>query len=142
MGLCEMLAKLLIDFGLVILIWMTQLVVYPSFTHFGKDELLGWHQKYTTAISVIVMPLMLGQVVLHGFFLYVDFDAIKLIAGVLIGLTWVNTFLFAVPLHNKISFGQEVIQSARALIKINWVRTFLWSAVFLLTLFDYLRSQG
>ncbi|GAB4252221.1 MAG: hypothetical protein Tsb0034_30980 [Ekhidna sp.] len=137
-----MLAKLLIDFGLVILIWMTQLVVYPSFTHFGQDELLNWHQKYTTAISVIVMPLMLGQVVSHGFILYSNFNAIKLIAAILILLAWINTFLFAVPLHNKIGFGQEIIESARALVKINWVRTFLWSAVFLLTLFDYLRNQG
>ncbi|WP_425392056.1 hypothetical protein [Ekhidna sp.] len=137
-----MLAKLLIDFGLVILIWMTQLVVYPSFTHFGQDELFSWHQKYTTAISMIVMPLMLGQVISHGYFLYSDFDILKLIAAILIGIAWINTFFYAVPLHNKISFGQEIIESAKGLVKLNWLRTFLWSGVFLLSLFDYLKNQG
>ena len=137
-----MLAKLLIDFGLVILIWMTQLVVYPSFTHFGKDELFRWHQKYTTAISIIVMPLMLGQVVSHGFFLYADFDILKLIAAIIIALALVITFFYAVPLHNKISFGQKIIESARGLVKINWIRTCLWSGVFLLSVFDYLKNQG
>ncbi|WP_420318478.1 hypothetical protein [Ekhidna sp.] len=137
-----MLAKLLIDFGLVILIWMTQLVVYPSFTYFGKDELFTWHQKYTKAISIIVMPLMLGQVVVHGYFLYTDFDAIKLIAGILIGLSWINTFSFAVPLHNQISAGQDIVESAKGLVKINWFRSALWTIVFLLSLFDYLKNQG
>ena len=58
-------ATTLVDFGLFILIWLTQLVIYPSFTYFREQDLTRWHRKYTRAISYIVMPLMLGQVGLH-----------------------------------------------------------------------------
>ncbi len=135
-----MIARLLIDFGLVILIWMTQLVVYPGFTHFEEANLINWHQRYTTAISIIVMPLMLGQVAIHALGLFHEFNWLKLLVVFLIGLAWINTFFFAVPLHNKIGIGEEVLASARELVRINWFRTGIWSAVFLLSLVDYLRS--
>ena len=104
--------KLLIDFGLVILIWMTQLVVYPSFTYYDPDDLVRWHEKYTTAISILVMPLMLGQIAIHGYSMISGFSWLSLIAFVLVILTWVNTFFFAVPLHNLIGSNQQVTESA------------------------------
>lgn len=132
--------KLLVDFGLVILIWMTQLVVYPSFTYYAASDLVAWHQRYTTAISILVMPLMLGQLVLHGSSVYSSFSMLGVMALVLIALAWINTFFFAVPLHNKIGAGQEVMESAQGLVKTNWYRTVLWSAVFVISLLDYLRT--
>ena len=134
--------KLIVDFGLVILIWMTQLVVYPSFTYYSESNLYGWHQKYTTAISIIVMPLMLSQVAMHGYGLYQSFSLFKLISAILIGLIWINTFFYAVPLHNKIGMNQEVLASAAQLVKVNWFRTISWSVVFLLGLYEFLRNQG
>ena len=53
--------RLLLDFGLCILIWMVQLVVYPSFLFFSFNNLFTWHKTYTKAIALIVIPLMLGQ---------------------------------------------------------------------------------
>ena len=126
--------KLIVDFGLVILIWMTQLVVYPSFTHYAANDLIGWHGRYTTAISIIVMPLMLLQVGLHGWQLINDFSWIGLGAVVLIGLAWANTFFFAVPLHNQIAAERNVLEAAASLVRVNWFRTVVWSLVFLLGL--------
>ena len=136
-----MLYKLLVDFGLVILIWMTQLIVYPSFTYFNPDDLVRWHDKYTTAVSIIVMPLMLGQIALHSYSLYSGFSWMTFVAFAFVILTWINTFFFAVPLHNLIAANQEVSESAQGLVRVNWYRTFLWSVVFLIGLFQYLRSQ-
>ena len=93
-----MIWKSIVDFGLVVLIWMTQLVVYPSFTYFSENDLINWHSRYTTAISLIVMPLMLAQVAIHGFALFQNFTWLGFFVAVLIGLVWVNTFFFAVPL--------------------------------------------
>ena len=132
--------KLILDFGLVVLIWMTQLVVYPSFTYFSENDLLNWHGKYTTAVSIVVMPLMLGQLAIHGFFIYEQFTWTRVIALILIGLVWINTFLFAVPLHNQIASGTLAMESASGLVRVNWYRTILWSAVFLLGLWEYLRK--
>lgn len=132
--------RLLIDFGLVVLIWMTQLVVYPSFTYFQPGDLVRWHEKYTTAVSIIVMPLMLGQLVAHSYDLSQVFTWWRAVAFILILLAWVNTFFFAVPLHNKIGANQEVIASAKRLVAVNWYRSGLWSVVSLLSLIEYLRN--
>ena len=134
-----MLWKSIVDFGLVVLIWMTQLVVYPSFTYFSENDLLNWHSRYTSAVSLVVMPLMLGQLFLHGWWLYQDFSWVGLIALLLVGLTWINTFFFAVPLHNHIATGIGISEAAHQLVRINWYRTILWSVVFLLGVFAALR---
>lgn len=135
-----MLPKLLVDFGLVVLIWMTQLVVYPGFTYYSKPDLIDWHTKYTIYISIIVMPLMVAQAGIHGWQLFNEFSLIGVSTFVLIVLIWVNTFFFAVPLHNEISAQQNVMEAAQGLVRINWYRTVLWSVVFLLSVWDYLRN--
>lgn len=132
--------QLLIDFGLVILIWMTQLVVYPSFTYFQEADLINWHRKYTTSVSILVLPLMLCQVILHFYGLYDDFGVLRVVALILIGLAWINTFLIAVPLHNKIRHGNEVMALVQRLIHINLYRTAIWTAVFLISLYYHLRN--
>lgn len=124
--------KSIIDFGLVVLIWMTQLVVYPSFTHFSEGDLINWHSKYTSAVSIIVMPLMIGQLVVHGVSIYEQFSVVKLLALILIGFAWINTFFYAVPLHNQIAQGENEAEAANALVRVNWYRTVGWTAVFLL----------
>jgi len=125
----------LIDFGLVILIWMTQLVVYPSFAYFSSGDLLLWHRRYTRAISFLVIPLMLAQLLTHGIGLWQHFSVPRLLAAALIGSIWVNTFVYAVPLHNKISAGSDIASSAKQLVAVNWYRTVLWTVVFLLGIF-------
>ena len=132
--------KAIVDFGLVVLIWMTQLVVYPSFTYFSENDLVNWHTRYTAAVSIMVMPLMLSQVALHGLGLVQDFAWIKVGAAVLIGLAWVNTFFYAVPLHNQIAAQQDVALASKGLVSVNWIRTVLWSLVFLLTVLEKARS--
>ena len=53
--------RLLVDFGLLVLIWIIQLIIYPSFLFYRAKELITWHKMYTKAIALIVIPLMLGQ---------------------------------------------------------------------------------
>lgn len=130
-----------IDFGLVVLIWMTQLIIYPSFRYYSAEELVNWHSKYTISISIIVMPLMLSQVALHAYSLFNEFNILKLVTVLLIIAVWINTFLFAVPLHNKIGIGNEPLKSAGDLVNINWYRTLLWSAIFAISLFDIIHND-
>jgi hypothetical protein len=132
---------LVIDFGLVVLIWMTQLVVYPSFAYFPEASLLLWHPQYTSAITVIVMPLMLAQVTIHGLGIVRNFNWLRLTAIILISLAWVNTFLYAVPLHEQIASGINVQATVHSLIAVNWYRTLLWSLVFVISIFDWSKNQ-
>lgn len=83
---------------------------------------------------------MVGQLALHGYGLAQAFSWIRLLAILLISLAWINTFFFAVPLHNKIAANQDVMTATYQLVSTNWYRTFLWSAVFLLGLIEHLKS--
>ena len=121
----------LVDFGLVVFIWTIQLVVYPSFKYFPSDSLLKWHGIYTGAVSIIVMPLMITQVVLHGWLLYDTLSPSNSLTLILVVSTWAVTFAVFVPLHDKISSNQELTQSLANLVSYNWLRTALWSLIFI-----------
>lgn len=118
-----------VDFGLVVLIWVVQLIVYPGFQYYELEGLLEWHKRYTSAITFIVMPLMLGQVVSHWIEITQVFTVIKLIMLLLIGLAWVITFWYAVPLHQRITDADRTDEAIQSLIRINWYRTVLWTLV-------------
>lgn len=124
----------IIDFGLVILIWMTQLIVYPGFLHYPADKLLQWHAKYTPVIMVIVGPLMLLQVLLHGFEFLREMNALRAVTLLLILVVWLHTFLVAVPLHNELTQGVDPLAAAEKLVRVNWFRTAVWTVIFLLSL--------
>ena len=130
--------SLLVDVGLVVLIWMVQLIVYPSFTFYKPKNLIEWHQKYTTGIAVVVIPLMLTQLVLAivAIFYQPNFTAIFTLLIVL--FLWIFTFLSFAPLHFKISEGVHNQKLLQLLIRRNWIRTFLWSSLFLFHLILYI----
>ena len=117
------LIKLLIDTGLFILIWIVQLVIYPSFLYYSAQDLDRWHAAYTQRISIIVMPLMLGQVIVYGYGLLMDYRSVDIFLCVLIAFNWLVTFLWAVPLHNNIQQSENSIQARHKLVRVNWLRT-------------------
>ncbi len=132
--------KLLVDFGMVIIIWMTQLIVYPGFNYYNEAELIDWHRKYTKAISILVIPLITAQVSVHIYDLWVNQSIVSIINTMLIAMVWIITFGGAVPLHNQITRQDECLAAARKLVKLNWYRTILWNVVFGLSVFEALRQ--
>ncbi len=124
--------RICFDFGLLILIWMTQLVVYPSFQYYSHSDLKNWHSKYTTRITILVMPLMTGQLFLHLMSAYQESNWVGVLSLGIIATVWVNTFFFAVPIHNQID-KQKPDQLIPKLIRVNWYRTIAWTIVFLIT---------
>lgn len=134
--------SLIIDFGLVILIWMTQLVVYPSFRHFHEAGLKKWHLRYTTNITILVMPLMTGQLIIHVMSVYSSMNYFNLFSLVTILTTWINTFFYAVPIHNQIDKREELDTLIIRLLRINWYRTITWTLVFLCTLLEIIAFRG
>lgn len=124
--------KELSDFGLLILIWLVQLIIYPSFTYMKRVNLIAWHPKYTNAVSIIVMPLMLTQLLTTFYLTYTSLNWIFLSQSILIILLWAATFFQAVPLHNQIKFGIELKKLTRKLVQSNWKRTIMWTVIVIL----------
>ena len=124
--------SLLVDFGLVILIWMTQLIVYPSFIYYQPIDLTRWHDRYTTTVSAIVLPLMIAQVGLHVAVTLNNFSVWNIIAGILVFTVWVHTFFFAMQLHGQVAKNPREKAFLVKLLKINWYRTVAWTLIFLI----------
>jgi len=126
--------RLLFDFGLLVLIWIIQRIVYPSFLHYNSKDLVNWHKVYTSRLTFIVMPLMLGQLGISIYQLIMEIDLYTVLSLIIIIVIWVATFLQFVPIHAQISKGKASQKKLDSLVKKNWIRTFLWTVLFMYSL--------
>jgi len=120
------------DFGVVVLIWMVQLIIYPGLLYYNENDLNKWHDKYTTLMSYVVLPLMILQLLLHCYDFWTHRDLINAIMLALVGAVWIITLTMAVPLHGNVASKKYIRQSLEKLIGVNWYRTVLWTLVFIL----------
>ncbi len=132
--------RLLLDFGLVVLIWMVQLVVYPSFKYFAAPDLVRWHQKYTVCIAYIVIPLMFGQLIISGFQMYQAQSFYTVGSFILVLSLWAITFTVFVPIHGKIESNSFNPEDLRQLEKRNWIRTILWNIICVWSILELIYS--
>ena len=129
--------RLIIDFGLCILIWIVQLIIYPGFQKYGPQALQAWHSQYSRRIGIIVIPLMLVQLFLYIGYIIREPNAYSISGTFLIAIVWLITFLYFAPAHQRISSG-ETGHVVRQLTQVNWWRTIIWSLVFVLGLYEVL----
>jgi hypothetical protein len=113
------LLELLITAGLVVLIWLIQVLHYPTFLFVHREAFARFEAFHTRRISVIVIPLMLAEVALA-------LANPRPLVACLVALVWLSTFLLQVPCHNKLATGFDEA-TVRRLIRTNWIRTVLWS---------------
>ena len=119
-------------------IWVIQLVHYPSF-HFIKPDIYTVFQKFhMEKISMIVMPMMIAELITVLLLLYSEDskNILIIISFILLIIIWGITAVFFSGMHNKLIAGyQETI--VNDLIVMNWIRTLLWT-IRLLLLFGFL----
>ncbi|WP_232724805.1 hypothetical protein [Algoriphagus formosus] len=124
--------RLSVDSGLFVLIWLVQVIIYPSFLHVDREKLNYWHQVYTRKILYFVAPLMFIQTGVIALQLLFD-PLIFLLDGLLLAMVWVNTFFIAIPIHNAIDREESIDANILKLLQVNRWRAWLWTALFLLT---------
>ena len=121
-------------------IWVIQIVHYPSF-HFIEKELYTAFQKFhMNKISIIVIPIMLAELI-TGMILFLDKSSkspFLIISFVILVLIWLITGVFFTKAHNELIAGYlELV--VNQLVAMNWIRTLLWTLrLLLLTYFVYL----
>lgn len=131
------LVRLLLDFGLVVLIWIVQLVIYPSPCYYQDKDLAKWHKIYTQRIGVIVGPLMIAQLAIALWQLWLQSSIYTWVSIIIIVTVWILTFSIFVPLHDAISPSKSCEKTTATLVTKNWWRTFLWSILFLGSIMYY-----
>jgi len=121
------LTYLIISWGLVVLIWIIQLVHYPSFHYIDPNKFTDFHKHHTQSITLIVMPLMLSELIIGSLLAYRSgFASIEVIALAMIVGVWLSTFFIQIPLHNQLNIENNSTV-VNKLVKTNWIRTFLWT---------------
>ena len=124
-------ARHLLDFGMVVVLWLVQLVIYPSFLRVAPDALTDWHRCYTFRVSFVLIPLLFGQLGVVGWQAWQGGPAAQLSLGCLLGC-WALTFFVSVPLHRRMAAGDTSAATREALVRTNWPRTVLWTVVLVL----------
>ena len=120
------LLHLLVTFGLFVLIWLIQVLHYPSFNFYEDNkfkEAMIFHQN---RISFIVLPLMVLEIFITVwcFFEKINFSTITNLL-IVMGI-WLSTFFLQVPAHDKLILKKDS-KMIQKLVKSNWIRTILWS---------------
>jgi len=123
------LAIVTIDFGVLVLIWLVQLVIYPSLTYMTAHSLRKWHPIYTRQVTYVVLPLMLSQAALAVYWCVYDCTTFTCLHLALVAIAWIITFGRAVPLHSALDHNETPTREATQLVRVNWYRTVVWSLV-------------
>ena len=114
-------------------IWIIQLVHYPSFHFIELKQYTTFQRFHMSRISYVVIPAMLTE--LFTLILIVismdQIDNLVLASAILLIFIWLMTAVFFSGVHQKLTLGydQTVVDK---LIKLNWGRTLLWTLRLLL----------
>ncbi|MEM7437672.1 MAG: hypothetical protein AAF436_21140 [Myxococcota bacterium] len=113
------------------IIWFVQLVQYPSFARVDATSFRDFHAHHSTAISLIVAPLMVAEAVSAFVFVWrplrVQTPWQVWLGLALVGVIWASTFFVQVPAHQRLETGFDE-DAWRMLVHSNWIRTIAWSA--------------
>lgn len=118
--------------GLAGLVWVVQVVVYPSFRVSGPTP--SWprvHADHTRRMALVVFAPWAVQGLTLAALLLRRPDGLPLplllLTGVLAATTVVVTVVSSVPLHTRLASGYDDAL-ARRLVATNWLRTAAWTA--------------
>lgn len=125
------LANALVTAMLVGLTWTIERVHYPLFAEVGPESFPGYHASHTSRMGTIAAPLMIAEAMLALLVVMrPSATTSPLIAWsglALVGLVWLVTFAWAVPLHGRLSAGfDEGLH--RSLCLSHLVRSLLWTS--------------
>lgn len=123
------LIQLFVTWGLVGVMWFTQIVHYPLYKKV-KEGFIEYERAHIRRTFYLIAPLMLIEAISAIFLLgFSEKPLIKFAVTNLIFLIfiWIFTFLFQITQHQKLStrFSSKILKS---LLLSNWIRTILWTS--------------
>jgi len=131
------LLRLMFDTAALVLIWLVQLVIYPSFQYYQREDFRAWHRVYTRRVTYVVLPIMLGQLAVYGYLLLTARSYDVLFNTGLILAAWAITFFRAVPLHADLDIEEDHLSLSTQLSTVNWWRTMVWTGCWVVTVVVY-----
>ena len=113
---------------MVAIIWIVQILHYPTFLFIDKKQYTEFQQFHMKKISYIIIPIMIVELFSGLGILFLIQKGQILFYGslALLVLIWMLTGLLFTKYHSELSkkYNQETILQ---LIRFNWIRTLLWT---------------
>lgn len=111
-------------------IWVVQLIVYPSFKKIPIEGFAKYHSRHTRNIGSIVIIPMLCELITAGWLLKsspLQIPQSWLTLGFfIVSVVWLVTLFCSIPAHNRLKKG-FTSKAHSYLISTNWIRTCGWS---------------
>ncbi|MCH2451330.1 MAG: hypothetical protein MK198_14480 [Gracilimonas sp.] len=109
------------------LIWIVQLVHYPSFHHVSDRNFAQFQKHHVKSIDKIVIPVMAAEITTSFALSWFDgFFSLNAVGFYIVLLIWIFTGLFSVPAHSKLEDHKDK-KAIDRLVSTNWIRTVLWT---------------
>jgi hypothetical protein len=120
-------ANVAVSWGLLTLIWLVQIIIYPGLARIPADDFVQHHAWYVTRMTMIVLPLMIAEIIIAIAWLFLEDSAFyPMVAGSLVIIVWWSTVTFQVPVHKRLQAGKDRSKLTR-LAATNWIRTVAWT---------------
>ena len=120
-------SNIAVSWGLLLLIWLVQVIIYPGFHRIPRERFPDYHRWYVVRIGIFVMPLMLAELLVTAAWLWTGCDMIPAsISAAAVAVVWLSTATLQVPIHRRLQHGRDTDLIQR-LVASNWIRTVAWS---------------
>ena len=120
---------------MVAIIWIVQILHYPTFLFINKKQYTDFQQFHMNKISYIIVPIMAVELFsgLGILFIIQEQQISFYVSFALLILIWMITGLLFTKYHSYLSkkYNEETILQ---LIRFNWIRTLFWTIRFALLL--------
>ena len=108
-------------------IWVIQLVHYPSFKYVNESDYIIFQKYHMSNISYIVFHIMFTELTTA---ILIFFSGEKsfffMLSLICLFLIWVITGVLFTKFHNILQKGKD-LKMIEKMIKANWMRTLLWT---------------
>ena len=131
---------LIFDTGVLILIWLVQLVIYPGLAAMKDQQLQAWHPVYTCRVTIVVLPLMMGQLIISILHVMISGKTTAMLSLLIVIIMWGITFGKAVPLHNQVETSGSPTSIIAQLIRVNWYRTIGWTIAWFISIMAWINA--
>ena len=116
-------------------IWVIQLVHYPSFKYVKDSDYIIFQKYHMSNISYIVFPVMCTELVTALFIFFSGEESLFFVLSLIcLFLIWVITGVLFSKFHSILQTGKD-LKIIEKMIKANWIRTLLWTMRLIMILF-------
>ena len=116
-------------------IWVMQLVHYPSFKYVKESDYIIFQKYHMSNISYIVFPVMFTELITALIILFFGEKSLFFVLSLIcLFLIWVITGVLFTKYHSILKEGKDLMIIEK-MIKANWIRALLWTMRLIMILF-------